>query len=93
MDHFGRDLRVLLLVGPEWEDYVVLASTDTDQQTPINRHRSTDTDQHAEEVTRYYRLRYQIELVIRDAKQHTGLTHCQAPTARLPLPGSQSRKA
>ena len=62
--HFGRDLRVVLLVGPEWEDYVVLAST--------------DTDQHAEEVTRYYRLRYQIELVIRDAKQHTGLTHCQA---------------
>ena len=39
---------------------------------------STDTDQHAEEVTRNYRLRYQIELVIRDAKQHTGLTHCQA---------------
>jgi hypothetical protein len=27
---------------------------------------------------RYYRLRYQIEFVIRDAKQHTGLTHCQA---------------
>ena len=25
-----------------------------------------------------YRLRYQIEFVIRDAKQHTGLTHCQA---------------
>jgi len=23
-------------------------------------------------------LRYQIEFVIRDAKQHTGLTHCQA---------------
>lgn len=62
--HFGRDLRVVLLVGPEWEDYVVLAST--------------DTDQHAEEVTRDYRLRYQIELMIRDAKQHTGLTHCQA---------------
>lgn len=62
--HFGRDLRVVLLVGPEWEDHVVLAST--------------DIDQHAEEVVRYYRLRYQIELMIRDAKQHTGLTHCQA---------------
>jgi len=23
-----------------------------------------------------YRLRYQIEFVIRDAKQHVGLTHC-----------------
>lgn len=60
--HFGRDLRVVLLVGPEWEDQVVLAST--------------DTDQHAEEVVRYDHLRYQSELVIRDAKQHTGLTHC-----------------
>ncbi|WP_423824994.1 transposase [Salinibacter ruber] len=37
-----------------------------------------DTSQPAEEVARYYRLRYQIEFVIRDAKQHTGLTHCQA---------------
>ena len=62
--HFGHDLRIVLLVGPEWEDYVVLAST--------------DTDQHAEEAVQYYRLRCQIELVIRDAKQHTGLTHCQA---------------
>ena len=62
--HFRRDLRVVLLIGPEGEEQVILAST--------------DTDQHAEEVARYYRLRYQIELVIRDAKQHTGLTHCQA---------------
>ena len=54
----------MLLIGPEGEEQVILAST--------------DTDQHAEEVARYYRLRYQIELVIRDVKQHTGLTHCQA---------------
>ena len=62
--HFGRDLRVVLLIGPDGEEQVILAST--------------DASQHAEEVVRYYRLRYQIELVIRDAKQHTGLTHCQA---------------
>ncbi|WP_263840535.1 transposase [Salinibacter sp.] len=62
--HFGRDLRVVLLIGPDGEEQVVLAST--------------DTDQHAEEIARYYRLRYQIELAIRDAKQHKGLTHCQA---------------
>ena len=62
--HFGRDLRVVLLVGPEGEEQVILTST--------------DTTQHAEEIARYYRLRYQIEFVIRDAKQHTGLTHCQA---------------
>jgi len=73
--HFGRDLRVVLLIGPDGEEQVILAST--------------DTGQHAEEVVRYYRLRYQIEFVIRDAKgssparscllvQHTGLTHRKA---------------
>lgn len=62
--HFGRDLRVVLLIGPDGEEQVILAST--------------DTNQHAEKVVRYYRLRYQIEFVIRDAKQHAGLTHCQA---------------
>jgi len=61
--HFGRDLRVVLLISPGGEQ-VILAST--------------DRSQHAEKVARYYRLRYQIEFVIRDAKQHTGLTHCQA---------------
>jgi hypothetical protein len=61
--HFGRDLRVVLLIGSDGE-HVILAST--------------DTSQHADEVVRYYRLRYQIELLIRDAKQHTGLSHCQA---------------
>ena len=62
--HFGRDLRVVLLIGSDGEEQVILAST--------------DIGQHAEEVVRYYRLRYQIEFVIRDAKQHTGLIHCQA---------------
>ena len=62
--HFGRDLRVVLLMGPDGEEQVILAST--------------HAGQHAEEVVRYYRLRYQIEFVIRDAKQHTGLTDCQA---------------
>ena len=52
----------MLLLGPE--DHVVLCSTDTTQP--------------AEQIARYYRLRYQIEFVIRDAKQHAGLTHCQA---------------
>jgi len=62
--HFGRDLRIVLLVGPDGKEQVILAST--------------DTAQHAEKIVRYYRLRYQIEFVIRDAKQQTGLTHCQA---------------
>lgn len=67
--HFGRNLRVVLLIGPgsegpDGEKQVILASTDTGQS--------------ADEIVQYYRLRYQIEFIIRDAKQHTGLTHCQA---------------
>lgn len=59
-----RWLRVVMLRSRSTGDYVLLASTDTEQA--------------ADEVVAYYRLRYQLELRIRDAKQHTGLTHCQA---------------
>lgn len=62
--HFRRNLRIVVLLNPHTERYVVLCSTDTKQP--------------AEEVVEYYRLRYQIEFVIRDAKQHAGLVHCQA---------------
>ena len=62
--HFGRDLRIVILIAPDADRYVILGSTDIEQP--------------AEEIVGYYRLRYQIEFVIRDAKQHTGLTHCQA---------------
>jgi len=62
--HFDRDLQIVLLANSDFSDYVVLCSTDTEQP--------------AEQVAEYYRLRYQLEFVIRDAKQHTGLTHCQA---------------
>ena len=38
------------------------------------------TDQHLDPVTlyRYYKARFQIEFLFRDAKQFAGLTHCQA---------------
>ncbi len=62
--HFGRDLRIVLVRNPRTGRSLLLCSTDTEQA--------------AEEIVKYYRLRYQIEFVIRDAKQHTGLTHCQA---------------
>ena len=62
--HFKRNLRVVLLRNPRTERSLLLCSTDTEQP--------------AEEIVRYYRLRYQIEFVIRDASRHTGLTHCQA---------------
>ncbi len=63
-EHFKRDLRLVVLYNQRDGSYVVLCSTDLDQP--------------AEEVVLYYRLRYQLEFVIRDAKQFAGLTHCQA---------------
>lgn len=39
---------------------------------------STDIKQKAKQIIHYYRLRFQIEFLIRDAKQHAGLEHCQA---------------
>lgn len=62
--HFKRDLGVVVLVNERTGDYVVLCSTDTAQP--------------ADEIVSFYRLRFQIEFVIRDAKQHTGLSECQA---------------
>lgn len=59
-----RWLRVVLLRSRSTGDYVLLASSDTKQP--------------ADEIVEYYRLRYQLELRIRDAKQHAGLSHCQA---------------
>ena len=39
---------------------------------------STDTTQLGCDVFFYYHLRFQIEFVYRDAKQHLGLNHCQS---------------
>ena len=39
---------------------------------------STDVDHGGEKVLQYYRLRFQIEFLIRDAKQYAGLEQCQA---------------
>lgn len=61
--HYRRDFRVVLLVNTKTDKYVVLASTDVDQS--------------AQEVVAYYRLRFQVEFLFRDAKQFTGLEHCQ----------------
>ena len=38
----------------------------------------TDPTMDGAKVLECYRLRFQIEFLYRDAKQHTGLTHCQA---------------
>jgi len=39
---------------------------------------STDLERLAVKVLKYYRLRYQMEYIFRDAKQQVGLAHCQA---------------
>ncbi len=39
---------------------------------------STDTELNAETIYRYYKARFQIEFLFRDAKQFTGLCDCQA---------------
>ena len=63
-EHFKRDLRLVVLHNERNGSYVVLCSTDLEQG--------------AEELVRFYRLRYQLEFVIREAKQHLGLSQCQA---------------
>ncbi len=62
--HFRRNLRVVVLVNQKTKSYVVLASSDPHLD--------------ATKLVKYYRLRFQIELIFRDAKQFAGLTHCQA---------------
>jgi hypothetical protein len=39
---------------------------------------STDIQLSALDILRYYKARFQIEFIIRDAKQHTGLSDCQS---------------
>ena len=61
---FKRWLTVVLVINSETKKYVVLATT--------------DTNQNAQQVLSYYQLRFQIEFLFRDAKQFTGLLHCQS---------------
>ncbi len=62
--HFERSLRVVMLLDTRSQKYVLLASTD--QQQSVSQ------------IAYYYHLRFQIELLFRDAKQFTGLNQCQA---------------
>ena len=43
---------------------------------------STDVNLDALSIIEYYKSRFQIEFVFRDAKQHTGLTDCQSTNAK-----------
>ena len=61
---FNRWLMVVLVYNTKTKQYALLASTDLKQS--------------AQQILSYYQLRFQIEFLFRDAKQFTGLTHCQA---------------
>ena len=56
--------------------YVIYKGKTGKQRT--KKYFSTDTDWSAITIQKYYQLRFQEEFLIRDAKQFTGLEHCQA---------------
>jgi len=64
--HFRRDLRIvylLKLAGHQVHTALLF---------------STDLSLHAKTIVRFYKARFQIEFLFRDAKQFLGLNHCQA---------------
>ncbi len=62
--YFKLNLKVVLLINTRNNRYALLACTDLNLC--------------ARTIVEYYQLRFQIEFLFRDAKQFTGLTHCQA---------------
>ncbi|MEN0051806.1 MAG: transposase [Bacteroidota bacterium] len=61
---FKRNLKVVMILNTKTNKHVLLASTDLELDTMV--------------IIDYYRLRFKIEFIFRDAKQYTGLNHCQA---------------
>ena len=59
-----RNLQVVVVVHPQRNRYAALFST--------------DVDLNALRLYRYYKARFQIEFLFRDAKQYAGLSDCQA---------------
>lgn len=65
---FHRNLRIAYVQDKASHGYVLLFSTDLDLDGLL--------------IYQYYTARFQIEFLFRDAKQYTGLTHCQARSAQ-----------
>ncbi len=63
-----RNVRIVYLYHIKNESYEVFLSTDVHLA--------------AEKIEKYYRLRYQIEFLFRDGKQHAGVEECQARSAQ-----------
>jgi hypothetical protein len=59
-----RDIRIAYVENRKTNAYAILFSTDPELDGSL--------------IYRYYKARFQIEFLFRDAKQHAGLTHCQA---------------
>jgi len=62
-----RNLRVVLLLNTRTQKYILLACSQVDLDPRT--------------IVLFYQLRFQIEFLFRDAKQFTGLAHCQAREA------------
>lgn len=61
---FKRNIRIAYVQHRDTMAYTMLFSTDLTLDGLL--------------IYQYYHLRFQIEFLFRDGKQHTGLTHCQA---------------
>jgi hypothetical protein len=81
-----QDQEVILYQAVVWSVFLkrkinLVYAEFLDGGKPTNRYAlyfSTDLALDGLTVYRYYKARFQIEFLFRDAKQHTGLTHCQA---------------
>lgn len=60
-----RKIKVVILVNTTMQKTKAILYSTNEQESP-------------ESVLKKYKSRFQIEFLIRDAKQHTGLEHCQA---------------
>ena len=61
---FKINLKVVLVLNTKTNKYILLDSTEVNQL--------------ARQIVEYYKLRFQIEFLFRDAKQFSCLNHCQA---------------
>lgn len=66
---FKKNIRVLYIKKIKSNDYIVLFSTDINME-PMK-------------LLRYYKARFPIEFLIRDAKQYAGLQHCQSTNEKI----------
>ena len=77
----GVELYTLVLWHRTWKRKIRLALLVNRREGKKTQHVllfSTDLNLSAEKILKFYKLRFQIEFLFRDAKQFTGLSDCQA---------------